>query len=250
MSENNGGNGLLEMMTEEIAELNRRLRRVEAAQGYTEMGEMATGGLVPDRPKEYERAVLAAAERVPMDTPCEWVPDKSPQQRRDEAVERAKADIDEILSNNYRFDDTPKINTANKSVYFGYPGPLDKCEFIVNREKRTVVALIKTVIEGDIVHRGIAKCAPTDCFNVHIGRAIALRRALGLDVPAEYVKAPQPTEVRVGDVVRFRERSGSIRTGTVEIGWNEEPERGKLHASSRVAERSVIIDDSRESEAK
>ena len=51
--------------------------------------------------------------------------------------------------------------------------------------------------------RGIAKAAPDDCFNVHIGKAIALHRALGLEVPDEYLNAPQPTEVRVGDAVRL-----------------------------------------------
>jgi hypothetical protein len=49
--------------------------------------------------------------------------------------------------------------------------------------------------------RGIAKCDPTDVFNEHIGKAIALRRALGLEIPAEYIYAPDPTEIRVGDVV-------------------------------------------------
>ncbi len=49
--------------------------------------------------------------------------------------------------------------------------------------------------------RGIAKATPDDCFNIHIGKAIALRRALGLAVPDEYLNAPQPTEVRVGDFV-------------------------------------------------
>src|SRR5699024_6527622 len=74
-------------------------------------------------------------------------------------------------------------------------------EFVVNKEKRTVVALLRGWGSGTIVKRGIAKCAPKDCFNVHIGKAIALRRALGLEVPDEYLNAPQPTEVREGDIV-------------------------------------------------
>lgn len=39
---------------------------------------------------------------------------------------------------------------------------------------------------------------------------MALRRALGLAVPDEYLNAPQPTEVRVGDVVQTL-RDGDLR---------------------------------------
>jgi hypothetical protein len=101
---------------------------------------------------------------------------------RDEITEKAKRDV--------------SLNTT--------PGPFAKgysVRFIVNREKRTIVAL--QYYNEALKKRGIAKCNPSDCFNVHIGKAIALRRALGLEVPAEYLNAPQPTEVRVGDVIGF-----------------------------------------------
>ncbi|WJM65268.1 hypothetical protein [Bacillus velezensis] len=109
------------------------------------------------------------------------------QARRDEIVEQAKADVEKL---------------ANKYGYYYAYGRNPKAEFIVNCEKRTVVTILRWIADGQIVARGIAKAAPSDCFNVHIGRAIALRRALGLTVPDEYLNAPQPTEVRVGDVVR------------------------------------------------
>ncbi|ARW40299.1 hypothetical protein [Bacillus amyloliquefaciens] len=112
---------------------------------------------------------------------------KSTQARRDEIVEQAKADVEKL---------------ANKYGYYYAYGRNTKAEFIVNCEKRTVVTILRWIADGQIVARGIAKAAPSDCFNVHIGRAIALRRALGLTVPDEYLNAPQPTEVRVGDVVR------------------------------------------------
>ncbi|MBU8781604.1 hypothetical protein CHCC19466_1383 [Bacillus licheniformis] len=101
------------------------------------------------------------------------------QERRDEIIERAKADVSGLLKRDIGHDH----------------------EFIVNTEKRTVVVLRKLRGCTNIVRRGIAKAAPDDCFNVHIGEAIALHRALGLEVPDEYLNAPQPTEVRVGDVV-------------------------------------------------
>jgi hypothetical protein len=105
---------------------------------------------------------------------------QSPQDIRDEIIEKAKRDVAEIERE--------------------YPGnKISDIKLIVSKEKRTTVALWKRM--GVVVRRGIAKCDPSDCFNVHIGKAIALRRALGLEMPSEYLNAPQPTEVRVGDVV-------------------------------------------------
>ncbi|MHC2451226.1 hypothetical protein ACUXP3_001827 [Bacillus altitudinis] len=106
--------------------------------------------------------------------------EKSDQQKRDEIVARAKEDVSALVRRYF---------TA-------------RTEFIVNTEKRTVVALRKSYRFGYVSERGIAKCAPDDCFNAHIGKAIALRRALRLEVPAEYLNVPQPTEVRVGDIIR------------------------------------------------
>jgi hypothetical protein len=108
-----------------------------------------------------------------------------PQFTRKEIIKRAKADIVEL------------------SVWFldaGARSVKDVCNFVVNREKRTIVALIRE-IDGGVIYRGKARCAPDDVFNVHIGKIIALRRALGLAVPDEYVHAPKPTDVNVGDIV-------------------------------------------------
>lgn len=118
--------------------------------------------------------------------------EKSAQARRDEIVEQAKADVEE-LSN---YGDGVQCET------YVFTKATCNVEFVVNRDKRTVVALLKGVRTGKVYAKGIAKAAPDDCFNVHIGKVIALRRALGLAVPDEYLNAPQPTEVRVGDVVR------------------------------------------------
>ncbi|MEC1393697.1 hypothetical protein P9D26_10165 [Bacillus velezensis] len=117
-----------------------------------------------------------------------WKPEKSAQALRDEIVEQAKADVEDLFKRD-----------------IGY-----RHDFIVNSEKRTVVALRKSFGEGYVRDRGITKATPDDCFNVHIGKAIALRRALGLAVPDEYLNAPQPTEVRVGDVIEVTLDSGEI----------------------------------------
>ena len=77
-----------------------------------------------------------------------------------------------------------------------------KAEFIVNKEKRTVVALMFGASTKRLMSRGIAKCMPGDVFNEHIGKAIALGRALGLDV-SEFEQAVQPT-VAVGQEVYYK----------------------------------------------
>lgn len=98
--------------------------------------------------------------------------EKTPNQLRKEVIEKAKEFVD-------------KNSVGNNDLAV-------KLEFIVNKEKRTIVALVKGVFSNIVYHRGIAKCHPNDVFNEHIGKAIALRRALGLDV-SEFENAVQPT---------------------------------------------------------
>lgn len=151
------------------------------------------------------------------------------QARRDEIVEQAKADVAKL---------------ANKYGYYYYAyGRNTKAEFIVNCEKRTVVTILRWVADGQIVARGIAKAAPSDCFNVHIGRAIALKRALGLAVPDEYLNAPQPTEVRVGDVIRYED---SGRVATVVSNESDADLPAETYLTTAESYLNRIIDDSRE----
>lgn len=117
---------------------------------------------------------------------------------RDEVVEKAKADVADLKE---RMGSWNLNNEGNET----FRNTVSVVEFIVNREKRTVVALVKGSVSDKIYEKGIAKCAPGDVFNAHIGRAIALRRALGLNVPDEYKNVPQPTEPRVGDIVLVTE---------------------------------------------
>ncbi|ATO51011.1 hypothetical protein P4V86_15380 [Brevibacillus laterosporus] len=123
------------------------------------------------------------------------------QKIRDNTVERAKADLVELRS-----DMSDVLNPAlrGRADIYLLKGHLGlTADFIVNKEKRTVACLLRGGVPPERVFaRGTAKCSPDDCFNVHIGKAIALRRALGLDVPTDYLNAPHPTEPRVGDVVK------------------------------------------------
>lgn len=146
------------------------------------------------------------------------------QEARDRIVEQAKNDIEEIKK------------------YLG----LSYVQFVINKEKRTIVALIKRVPSRNVESKGKAKCNPDDCFNVHIGKVIALRRALGLEVPDEYLNAPQPTEVRVGDVVK-NTRHNYVKT-VVKIQGNEMYYNDREYDFTYFIndERMKIIDDSRE----
>ena len=97
------------------------------------------------------------------------------------------------------FGITPIYEYKNRNTF----GTVTKAEFVVNKEKRTVVCLLRGARTPVLYSKGIAKCAPHECFNVHIGKAIALRRALGLEIPDEYLNAPQPEKAEVGDIINF-----------------------------------------------
>lgn len=150
--------------------------------------------------------------------------EKSAQARRDEIVKQAKAYVERLRENNIR------LRTFNISLE-------------VNRKDRSVEAIAKRP-KSNRAFYGIAKAAPNDCFNVHIGKAIALRRALGLAVPDEYLNAPQPTEVRVGDVVS--NSTGDVVGGVLpDDSWR--PLTGNWVRQSDARKYGAkIIDDSRE----
>ncbi|WP_224988372.1 hypothetical protein [Bacillus amyloliquefaciens] len=151
---------------------------------------------------------------------------------RDEIVEQAKADI-------------LKYRTFYGELRYFYRSIVCNVEFVINKKKSTVVALLKSVGRGTVKSKGIAKAAPSDCFNVHIGKAIALRRALCLAVPDEYLNAPQPTEVRVGDVVYYSRMHPRL-TVSEGIGKGEGFVSVQLVSEYLGDGVTRIIDDSRE----
>ncbi|OLP64372.1 hypothetical protein BACPU_25970 [Bacillus pumilus] len=154
---------------------------------------------------------------------------RSDQQKRDDIVEKAKDYIESI-----------SLNDVNDN------GVLYSHEFIVNAEKRTVVVLRRSPGTTKIHSKGIAKCSPNDCFNAHIGKAIALIRALGLEVPYEFLNVPLPTEVRVGDVVEYRGVFGGLKVTTIvpDTQYVSSP-NNEAALSSYASEKGRIIDDSR-----
>lgn len=110
-------------------------------------------------------------------------------QLRKETIKKAKEFVENILGEYETF----RITIGK------YKNQNVRAVFRVNTNKRAVTALIYGAFSKELVFKGIAKCHPDDVFNEHIGKAIALGRALGLDV-SEFENAPQPT-IAVGQMV-------------------------------------------------
>lgn len=129
----------------------------------------------------------------------------TPNQQRAAIIEKAKKFVEKVSSRQSCWT----VNEIGNETY------RQKCtvnEFIINNEKRTVVVLVKGEDSGKIFEKGIAKCNPNDVFNEHIGKAIALGRALGLDV-SEFEQAVQPTFAKGQEIEYTHEiRKGEKRT--------------------------------------
>lgn len=156
---------------------------------------------------------------------------KSPQEIRDDIVKRAKEDLNELSNGygNYIFRE-PRTRI----------GHICEVEFVVNRDKRKVTAILRGVNSRKVYSVGRAVCSVGDVFNMHLGRAISLRKALNQPIPPEYFEVPNPTEARIGDYVKTY---GSLKfTVTQEFSVHDVTRLMALGGAS-------IIDDSRESDS-
>ena len=140
--------------------------------------------------KQRYMVSIDTEEEKPIEQP------KTPNQERAAIIEKAKKFVEENSFGSHY--DVPAVDGGELNVHFGIS---DELKFIVDSEKRTVVALILGTQNKKLFHRGIAKCLPDDVFNTHIGKAIALGRALGKDV-SEFEDAVKPNKVVVGMVVK------------------------------------------------
>ena len=155
------------------------------------------------------------------------------QRQRDRIVEQAKKDVDNSFIEGY--EGVGKV----VDTMFGHC----TVEFVVNREKRTVVALLRGAYAQIIFGKGIAKCVPGDCFNIHIGKIVGLRKALGKSIN-DYMNVPNPTEVRVGDIVTWELPNNTyvIEPGNRVINLQD----GRDYTTYANLSIAKIIDDSRE----
>jgi len=146
------------------------------------------------KPTEIMKAIPSTVDEPPYAPIGFETVDKSPNQQRAEIIEKAKKFVEGHIP-------IAKVGTTPVTSQAGDI----RIQFVVNVEKRTVVALPYLAHAGVITRpKGIAKCNPSDVFNEHIGKAIALGRALGLDV-SEFEQAVQPT-FAIGQVVENQNR--------------------------------------------
>lgn len=118
--------------------------------------------------------------------------EKTKNELRKEIIEKAKLFID--LE---KHKDKEGYIRVVDSLDSGYsPWFVKKISFKYSYKKKSV-ALRAHGYAGDVVDSYVVKCHPEDVFNVDIGKAIALGRALGLDV-SEFENAVQPDEIVVG----------------------------------------------------
>lgn len=122
---------------------------------------------------------------------------KTPNQQRKEIIEKAKQFVEKNSKGFHDRCPLVKVIVGLDKAPVNFDTG-DKLEFIENEEKRTVVALIR--FNETVYHKGVAKCMKDDVFNIHIGRAIALGKALGKDV-SEFMNAVKPNEKAVGQLV-------------------------------------------------
>lgn len=153
----------------------------------TVLGEESTGdwevyNSVNNRTPSTVEVFEVVKEITPEDLPFPEV-ELSANQRRAALIEKAKAFVEEQkFSKTY---DVYKFNRSNTKAHF-------------YRKNNRVTCVLKGSSDGITRNVGRADCSPNDVFNEHIGRAIALARALEIKVPIEFVVAVQPNEVVKG----------------------------------------------------
>ncbi|MFJ7914446.1 MULTISPECIES: hypothetical protein [unclassified Lysinibacillus] len=128
----------------------------------------------------------------------------TPNQQRAAIIEKAKKFVEKY--NAVRAGNKTRKNEGNTTATQHYY----ETDFFVKEQK--VTAVVYWLLYGEIRIKesrevGRAECNPTDVFNEHIGKAIALGRALGLDV-SEFEQAVQPTKVLAGMQVQFYDHDG------------------------------------------
>ncbi|MER1957896.1 MAG: hypothetical protein ABS942_10975 [Solibacillus sp.] len=181
----------------------------------------------------------------------EPAPVKSPNEKRAEMIEKAKVFLEQSKTsvsgksldgpNKGQFETFEAVYSVREP---GINKTACEAEFIVIEEKRKVICLLRGVNTKKVYHRGFAKCMPSDVFNEHIGKAIALGRALGLDV-SEFEQAVQPTEKVVGMQVLYNDngKDYNVTLHPNKMGSSYSFFNGTSAIKSHVGEHSKIIND-------
>lgn len=178
-------------LTAETADLQAQVARLQGVERVIKNVELQVSATADIGNVAKQLAEMVAGESVK--------PQPTPNELRKAIIAEARAfvaELSKIVGGPHERE--TRYGVLN-NVGFTY---VLKPEFHVNKKKRAVTVLMKGAWNdtGEIYAKAIAKCAPTDVFNADIGKAIALGRALGLDV-SKFEQAVQPTEVVVGHTV-------------------------------------------------
>ncbi|MCL9628282.1 hypothetical protein [Bacillus subtilis] len=162
---------------------------------------------------------------------------KKNQRLREKIIEEAKEDVKQLLERNKQLKTFDVSFTVHSSKDI-----LNRWSVIATAKSHTSN---KEFIES-------AVCADGECFNIHIGEAVALRRVLGLEVKDVYLNVPQPTEVKVGDtiltggrvekVIGFEEDgSVMVETGCLMNFDHLDPDTGDRILADSDAENTFVL---------
>ncbi|MEK5331982.1 hypothetical protein [Lysinibacillus sp. FSL W8-0992] len=160
----------------------------------------------------------------------------TPNQQRAAIIEKAKKFVEENVANGRTSNRiTEKGNSTYRDNYYDV-------DFFVKEGKVTAVVYWLVCNKRRIdkpSNVGRAICTQNDVFNEHIGKAIALGRALGLDV-SEFEQAVQPTEVVVGMAIK----ACDYKFEEFEYTNVTKIENGKIHGiDSRFGSDSFVLID-------
>lgn len=205
------------------------------------LSEPSTTNTVEDKPK-MTRLVDGQWQPTSYEEIAEMM-SLTPNQQRAEIIEKAKQFLETNKTSVSGYDaNNLDLYVNYENVYSPrYKGDRTACnaEFIIVKEKSKVIVLLKGINTNKVYARGIAKCSPNDVFNEHIGKAIALGRALGLDV-SEFEQAVQPT-LAIGQIV-YETEDKTYRTIAESGVYSEESMLTSINSRS-AKELSVIIND-------
>ncbi|PID15568.1 hypothetical protein CSV63_07240 [Sporosarcina sp. P34] len=176
-----------------------------------------------------------------IDELCPHVPIKSANEQRAELIQRAREFVQK-----YESVETGDLNfhigNATAQLHFY------KTEFV--RKENKITALVRwmshgTEVQSVVRHVGRSQCITGEVFNEWIGKAIALARALEIDIPKEFMNAVQPDEVVLGMVVgKFIHPDVDESYTSVVSKPGQYPRGGRLSAiDSDFVRLSTIIDD-------
>lgn len=147
---------------------------------------------------------------------------KSPNQQRAELIQRAREFVEGLKKSRtgrvVGGIHKGEIKTYHNAYVIERKIPIEVCSAEFHVKGNKVTCVLKGIASGDFRSVGRAECMPGEVFNEWIGKAIALARALKIEVPVEFLQAVQPTEVVVGMDIHYKKenRFAKVVSGAVD----------------------------------